>query len=77
MENLAGIARWLMIIGVTIAILGGIVWLISRIPGVENLPGTIRIEGSGFTCLIPLLASIVLSIVLTVVLNLIIRFLNK
>ena len=77
MDNLAVIGRWLIIIGVTLAILGGIAWLLSKIPGVNNLPGTIRIEGTGFTCLIPLLASIVLSVVLTLVLNLIIRLFNK
>ena len=70
MLNLEVIARWLLIIGVGIAILGGILWLVSRIPGINNLPGTIKIEGSGFTCIIPLLASIVISILLTLLLNL-------
>ena len=74
---MAGLGRWLIIIGVVIAILGGIVWLLSKIPGVNNFPGTIRIEGAGFTCLIPILASIVISVVLTVLLNLLIRFFNK
>lgn len=77
MENLAVIGRWLVIAGVVLAILGGILWLLSRVPGVSSLPGTIRIEGTGFTCLIPLLASIVLSLVLTLVLNLVIRLFNK
>ncbi len=70
MLNLEVLARWLFFIGLGIAILGGILWLISRIPGIDSLPGTIKIEGSGFTCLIPLLASIVISILLTILLNL-------
>ncbi len=70
MLNLEVLARWLFFIGLGIAILGGILWLISRIPGIDSLPGTIKIEGSGFTCLIPLLASIVISVILTILLNL-------
>ncbi len=74
MPNLEILARWLVIIGIGIAILGGILWLLSRIPGLDSLPGTIKIEGSGFTCVIPLLAMIVISVVLTVILNLAARW---
>jgi hypothetical protein len=76
MPNLEVLARWLVIIGVGIVVLGGILWLVSRIPGLSGLPGTIKIEGSGFTCIFPLLACIVISIVLTVLLNLAGRFLK-
>jgi hypothetical protein len=41
-----------------------------------DLPGTIRWQGNGVTCVFPILASIVLSIVLTVVLNLLARLLK-
>ena len=74
MPNLEILARWLVIIGIGIALLGGILWLLSRIPGLSNLPGTIKIEGSGFTCVIPLLAMIVISVVLTLLLNLAARW---
>jgi len=77
MPNLEIIGRWVVIFGVIMIVVGGIIWLICRIPGVQNLPGTIKIETSGMTCLIPLLASIVISIVLTIVLNLIIRIVNR
>jgi len=70
MPNLEMLARWLVIIGIGIVILGGILWLVSRIPGLSDLPGTIKIEGRGFTCFFPLLACIVISIVLTILLNL-------
>jgi len=39
--------------------------------------GTIRLQSSGVTCLIPIAASIILSIILTVILNVIIRLINK
>lgn len=77
MELIEILARWLVIAGLGLVVLGGILWLVSRIPGFGNFPGTIRIEGKGFTCIFPLLASIVLSILLTVFLNIIGRLLNK
>lgn len=71
------VGRWLVIIGLGVALMGGLIWLAGRFfPGLGQLPGTIRIQGSGFTCVIPLLASIVLSILLTVVLNLLARILK-
>ncbi|HMD89791.1 MAG TPA: DUF2905 family protein [Anaerolineaceae bacterium] len=76
MDNLAEIGRWILIIGIVIAVIGGIIWLLSRIPGIDQFPGTIKIQGSGFTCFIPVLASIVISIVLTIILNLIAPLFN-
>jgi len=77
MENFEVIGRWLVIIGLTLALVGGVVWLLSRVFGLTNLPGTLRIEGAGLTCIFPVLASIVLSVVLTVVLNLAARWFNR
>jgi phosphotransferase system glucose/maltose/N-acetylglucosamine-specific IIC component len=77
MGNFEMIGRWLVAGGILIAVLGGILWALGRFAGLNRLPGTLRIEGSGFTCVIPILASIVLSLVLTVVLNLLARFLNR
>jgi hypothetical protein len=70
---LESIARWVMLTGLVLLLVGGLMWLISRIPGLNNLPGTIKIEGQGVTFIFPLLACIVISIVLTVVLNLALR----
>jgi hypothetical protein len=69
------IGRILLVVGAIILILGGLLLLFGRT--FDGLPGTIRIEGSGFSCVIPVLASILLSVVLTVVLNLIVRFINR
>jgi hypothetical protein len=63
--------KWLLIIGLGLALLGGLVWLLGRLwPGLSNFPGTLRLQAGGMTCVIPLLASILLSILLTVLLNL-------
>jgi hypothetical protein len=69
--NLEAAGKWLLILGLGLAAAGGLVWLLGRVwPGMSNLPGTIRLQVGGITCVIPLLASIVLSVALTVLLNL-------
>ena len=75
MENLA---RWLVIGGIIMILIGGGFYLASRmgIP-LGRFPGDIRIEtGSGWIYF-PIVTSCVLSILLTIVLNIIIRFLNR
>ncbi len=74
MPDLEGLGRWLVVVGLVILVVGAIVWLIGRIPGLKELPGTLQINlGSSLTCLVPILASLVLSILLTVILNIILR----
>jgi hypothetical protein len=72
------LARFLIILGLVILLLGGIVYVLARLglqPG--RLPGDIRIQTESFTCVFPLVTTILLSIVLTVILNIILRFLNR
>ena len=75
MEN---IARYLMIGGVIIFLIGVGVYLASRfgIP-LGRLPGDIRIEGENGSFYFPITSSIVVSVILTIVLNIISRFLQK
>ena len=78
MPGLDVVGRWLVIGGITLAVLGGVIWLLARVfPNLSQFPGTIRIQGAGFTCVFPLLSSILLSIILTIVLNVIARFFNR
>ncbi len=77
MGGLENMGRWIIATGVILVIVGGIVWLVGRYSGLSQLPGTLRIQGSGFTCLVPILGMIVLSVVLTIVLNLLARFINR
>jgi hypothetical protein len=71
-------ARILIILGLVLLVIGGLLYVLTRV-GIPlgRLPGDIRIQAKGFTCVFPLVTSIFLSIVLTIVLNLIIRYLNK
>jgi hypothetical protein len=77
MANLETIAKWIFIGGVLLAAAGVVLWLLSRIPGIDKIPGSITLEGKNFTIIIPLLASVVISIILTVGLNLLLRIFRK
>jgi hypothetical protein len=72
------IARYLMIGGIVLFLIGGGVYLAAKfgIP-LGRLPGDIRIEGENGSFYFPLATSILLSVVLTIVLNVIARLLNK
>ncbi len=75
MEN---IARFLVIGGIVLILIGGGVYLAARfgIP-LGRLPGDIRIGGKNGSFYFPVTTSILVSVVLTIVLNLIMRFLKK
>jgi hypothetical protein len=78
MNGIEALGRWIIIAGVTLAVVGALIWLVGRLfPGLNGLPGTIRVQTGGLTCIFPLLASIVLSIVLTIILNVIGRLGNR
>jgi hypothetical protein len=77
MQNIDSLGRWIVIAGIVLVVVGGLVWLLSKIPWINQLPGTLKIQlGDSFTCVFPILASIVLSILLTIVLNVIARLIK-
>jgi len=75
MEN---IARYIMLGGIVLFLIGGGVYLAAKfgIP-LGRLPGDIHIEGKHGSFYFPIVTSILLSIVLTVILNLIARLFRK
>jgi hypothetical protein len=78
--DLQAIGRILLVGGIVVAVLGGILILLARIPffsRLGNLPGDIRIEGQGFSCFIPIVSMILLSVALTVIINIVIRLINR
>ena len=78
MVDLQSAGRLLLIVGVVIALLGGLLLIGGRVfPWLGRLPGDIQIQRGNMSCFFPLATSIILSLVLTIVLNLIIRFLNR
>lgn len=77
MINLDEVGKWLLLAGISLAILGGLLWLLGRSSFLANFPGTIQIQSDHFGCLIPLGLMIVISVIGTLVLNILIRILNK
>ncbi len=78
--DLQQVGRILLIVGGVVVLLGLILVVLGRLPFVSqlgSLPGDIRIEGSGFTCLIPIVSSILISVLLTIIINIILRLLNR
>jgi hypothetical protein len=81
MFQMDGLGRWLIGIGLGIAALGGLVFLLGKVPFLNqwgNLPGDIRYQSPGgrVTCFVPIVSSILLSLILTVVLNIVVRLLK-
>jgi hypothetical protein len=77
MSEIGNLGKILIAAGIGLALIGALIWLLSRFNLLGGLPGDIRIERPEFTCLIPLAGSIILSIVLTILLNIILRIVNK
>ena len=66
------VGKLLLIAGAVIAVLGGVILLLSR-AGVTQVPGSISISNGNFSFFFPVAFCIVVSVVLTVVINLIVR----
>ena len=75
--NLELLGRSLIILGLLMALAGGVLLLAPRIPFLGRLPGDISLERDGFSLYVPIATSSVLSIALTVVINVVLRLLNK
>lgn len=77
MNGLEPIAKVLVGMGFALILVGVFAWLLSRTGLWGQIPGDIRIERDGFTCLIPLTSSLILSVLLTILLNVIVRLINR
>lgn len=73
------LGKLILIIGLGLALLGGLILLGARllqgreIPFLGHLPGDIRIHGGRVSCIFPLATSILLSLLLTLAINILIR----
>ena len=67
------IRRTLLVVGVLIAIVGGLVLIAGQLPWLGRLPGDISVERDNFRLYVPLATCLLLSLILTVVLNLLAR----
>jgi hypothetical protein len=60
-------ARWLIVAGVVLIVLG-LAWPLIGKLGLGRLPGDIRIEREGFSFYFPLMTGLIVSIVLSLIL---------
>ncbi len=74
--DLSQIGRLIIGVGIVLLLIGIVLLVMGRL-GVRELPGTLHFETQNISCVVPILASIILSVVGTLVLNLIIRWINR
>lgn len=77
MNDIGFLGKLLVFAGGALVLLGAAVWLLSGTGFFGRLPGDIRIERPGLTCMFPLASMIILSLLLTVVVNVILRMMKK
>jgi hypothetical protein len=78
--DLASVGRLVFVVGIGIAVLGGLLIVFSRVPVLKNLgrlPGDIRIESGSVTCFAPIVSMIILSVILSIAVNVIARLVSR
>jgi hypothetical protein len=60
------LAKVLILVGVVLALLGGLLLFVGKVPFLGRLPGDIVIRRENWSLYVPLTTSLVISIVLTV-----------
>ena len=73
MTPLSSMAKLLIFFGILMVVMGGLLLLAGKIPGLGKLPGDIYVQKGNFTFYFPVVTSILLSILLTIVLNFLLR----
>lgn len=76
MGELSGLGRLLIVAGLAMALVGFVLVVAPRLPGLNKLgrlPGDLLMERGSFTMFVPFVSSIVISVILTIVVNLAIR----
>ena len=68
-----GLGRLLIYIGTILVILGGLLFLIAKVPWFGRLPGDLVWQREGWTIYFPITTMILVSIVLTIIMNIIFR----
>lgn len=64
---MAELGRVLIFLGILLALLGGLVLLAGKIPGLGRLPGDLLIQRKKFTFYFPIATSILLSLLLSLI----------
>jgi hypothetical protein len=70
MNSFDGLGKTLIFLGLVLAVLGGILLLLPKIPWLGKLPGDIFFKGEKWTFHFPVTTCIVISIILTLLFSL-------
>lgn len=78
MPDASTVGKWIILVGLGLAVLGALVWLAGRFGlSLGRLPGDINIQNGNFSFYFPCASSILVSVVLTILLNLALRLLRR
>ena len=77
MSGLSDLGKYVALAGAALLVLGGLLWLMGKVPLLGRLPGDIRIERENVTCFFPLATMLLLSVLATLILNIVVRLLRK
>lgn len=67
MTELGSLARVLIFFGILLIVIGGVILLANKIPGVSRLPGDIYIQKKNFSFYFPITTCIIISIILSII----------
>ncbi len=70
MQGLDSLAKLLIVFGLILAVVGGLILFVGKVPFIGRLPGDIYIQRTNFSFYFPLTTSILLSILLTILFSL-------
>ena len=70
MQGLDSLARMLILSGLILAVVGGLILFVGKVPFIGRLPGDIYIQRKNFSFYFPLTTSILLSVLLTILFSL-------
>ncbi|HWR21486.1 MAG TPA: DUF2905 domain-containing protein [Verrucomicrobiae bacterium] len=70
MQGLESLAKLLIVFGLILAVVGGLILFVGKVPFIGRLPGDIYIQRKNFSFYFPLTTSILLSILLTILFSL-------
>ena len=65
MMGIDSLAKLLIVFGIVLVLLGGLLFLVGKIPFIGRLPGDIYIQRGNFSFYFPLTTSILISLFLT------------
>ncbi|AGL01241.1 DUF2905 domain-containing protein [Desulfoscipio gibsoniae] len=73
MDSLTGLGKLILMLGLFMVIIGGLLMVVGKIPGLGRLPGDIFVQRGNFTFYFPVVTMIIVSLVLTLLLNVLFR----